>query len=204
MKILFDFDGTVTNEETIPYVAARMGLKQSELIADMTMVSSIAEGDYEKNLRKRIEMLKDITIEDFVSNVPKSLLRTEIVSFIKENADICELVSCNLDCWCSSLTSDFQVPCHFSKAIVKNGHVVAADYIMDKRVVVDKYKRLGMKVAFVGDSVNDLTAMKAADFAILFDNGYLRMDNLNTNCHVVESEEDLIEMLNRYIKGDLS
>lgn len=204
MKILFDFDGTVTNEETIPYVAARMGLKHSELIADMTMVSSIAEGDYEKNLRKRIEMLKDITIEDFVSNVPKSLLRTQIVSFIKANADICELVSCNLDCWCSSLTSDFQVPCHFSKAIVKNGHVVAADYIMDKRVVVDKYKRLGMKVAFVGDSVNDLTAMKAADFAILLDNGYLRMDNLNTNCHVVESEEELIEMLNRYIKGDLS
>ena len=204
MKILFDFDGTVTNEETIPYVATRMGLKQSELIADMTMVSSIAYGDYENNLRKRIEMLKDITIEDFVSNVPKSLLRTEIVSFIKENADICELVSCNLDCWCSSLTSDFQVPCHFSKAIVKNGHVVAVDYIMDKRVVVAKYKRLGMKVAFVGDSVNDLTAMKAADFAILLDNGYLRMDNLNTNCHVVESEEDLIEMLNRYIKGDLS
>lgn len=181
----------------------RVGLKQYELIADMTKVSSVSEVDYEKNLRKRIEMLKEITIEDFVSSVPESLLRTEVVGFIRENADICEIVSCNLDCWCRSITSELGVPCHFSKAVVDDGHVIAVDYIMDKRSLVAHYKSLGYRVVFVGDSVNDFAAMNEADFAVLLDNGYLHKDVVGGSFYMATSDKELIAMLDRYIKGEI-
>ncbi|MCM1296647.1 MAG: HAD-IB family phosphatase [Muribaculaceae bacterium] len=199
LKILFDFDGTVTKEETIPYVAMRLGLRQYELIAEMTSASSGSEVDYEKNLRKRIEMLREITIEDFVSNVPKSLLRAEVVSFIRENADVCEIVSCNLDCWCRAIASDLGVACHFSKAIVEDRHVIAIDYVMDKRTVVADYKRLGYDVAFVGDSVNDFAAMDEADLAVLLDNGYIDKVNVNPRYHLAVSGKEVVEVLNNYI-----
>ncbi|MCM1490654.1 MAG: hypothetical protein NC095_07505 [Muribaculum sp.] len=179
----------------------RLGLKQYELIADMTKVSSVSEMDYEKNLRKRIEMLKEIAIEDFVSSIPKSLLRSEIVSFIKDNTDICEIVSCNLDCWCRSITSELGVPCHFSRAVVDNGHVIGVDYIMDKRSFVANYKSLGYRVVFVGDSVNDFAAMDEADFAVLLDNGYLHKDVVDGNFYVATSDGELIVMIDKYING---
>jgi len=195
LKILFDFDGTVCKVETIPYVAERMGVMNYQDIATLTTASLLAEDDYEQNLRKRIEMMKEVSVDDFLKNVNDGLLRSEIVRFIQDNSDICEIVSCNLDCWCMPVTLELNVPCHFSRAQVIDEHVVGLETVLNKERIVNEYKNQGFKVVFVGDSANDFQAMKKADIAILFDNDCMNALDMILNCKSVKTESELLDVL---------
>lgn len=195
LKILFDFDGTLCKVETISLVASTLHLNDSGLISQMTGFAIHSSLDYEKNLTKRIEMMKGLSINDFVESLPPDLLRTELVEFIDNHRNLCAIASCNLDCWAFPITSHLRIPCHFSKAIVSDGHVLGIEKILDKAKVVEEYQRDGFRVIFVGDSANDLNAMAKADMAFLLYNGTLDIDNISDKINVIFSEKDLINQL---------
>lgn len=167
LKILFDFDGTVCGVETIPHVASLMGISEYQRIKEMTDAAASSENNYEINFRERIKMMEAITIDDFIRNVPVSLFRSDIVSFIKAHREICEIVSCNLDCWCIPITSFLGIPCRFSKAMVSEGHVIGIKEILNKKTVIENYQKEGYLVVFIGDSANDLEALRQSDFPLL-------------------------------------
>ncbi len=202
LKILFDFDGTVSKVETIPYVAEQMGVMNYQDIETLTTASFSAEDDYEQNLRKRIEMMKDISVNDFLENIHNGLLRSEIVRFIQDNSDICEIVSCNLDCWCLPVTLELNVPCHFSQAQVVDDYVVGLETVLNKEMIVNEYKNQGFDVVFVGDSANDFKAMKKADMAIIFDNGRMNAFDMIPNCKFVKTEPELLEVLETILNSN--
>lgn len=195
IKILFDFDGTLCKVETIPYVASTLHLHCADQISEMTDFSINSTCKYEENLIKRIDMMKGLSIEDFVDTLPPDLLRNDLVKFIEDHRNLCAIASCNLDCWASPLTSHLRIPSHFSKAMVSDGHVLGIEEILDKAKVVEKYHRDGFRVIFVGDSANDLNAMAKADIAFLLYNGTLDKDNINDKINVIFSEKDLINQL---------
>lgn len=201
LKILFDFDGTICRVETIPYVAACLKITNYEDIVRLTDVSCHGVGNYERNLRKRVGMMRGISVEDFIGVLNRDLLRESLVSFISGNKDICEIVSCNLDCWCVPFTSFMEVPTHFSKAFLNGGCVQEIECVADKVGVVEDLRKKGFYVVFVGDSANDLDAMTKSDEAILIDNGYA--DKRWTSDHhiVIIGENEIITHLESIIKN---
>lgn len=195
IKILFDFDGTLCKVETIPYVASTLHLHCADQISEMTDFSINSNCNYDENLRKRIDMLKGISIKDFVDSLPSNLLRSDLVEFIVDHRNICAIASCNIDCWVYPLISHLNIPCHLSKASISEDRLVDVEYILDKAEVVEKYQQNGYFVVFVGDSANDLNAMAKADIAFLLYNGTLDIDNIDDKINVIFSEKDLINQL---------
>lgn len=200
LKILFDFDGTLCKVETIPVVASALHLHDSSHISEMTDVAVHSACDYEKNLRKRIGLMKDISIVDFIESLPSDLMRGGLVKFIADHRESCAIASCNLDCWIDPITSPLGIPCHFSKAMVSEGHVQDVENILDKEIVVEQYRQNGFRVVFVGDSANDLKAMAKADMAFLLYNAAIDKDNINDKINVVYSEKDLINQLESILR----
>lgn len=194
-KILFDFDSTLCKVETIPYVASTLLLHCADQISEMTDFSIISTCNYEENLRKRIDMMKGISIKDFVDSLTADLLRSDLVEFIVDHRNICAIASCNLDCWVYPLISHLNIPCHLSKASVSEGRLVDVEYILDKAEVVEKYQQNGYFVVFVGDSANDFNAMRKADVAFLLSKEAVDKDNIDAKINVIFSEKDLINQL---------
>lgn len=199
LKILFDFDGTVTNVETIPFVASRLKSKYSDRIQKLTQDSCRDAVSYETNFRKRVGMMSELSIDDFVSNLSMDLLRPSLLAFIQDHKDICEIVSCNLDCWCLPFTSFLDIECHYSIAIVEDNRVVGIKSVLDKATVVKNYQNQGYSVIFVGDSVNDMEAMKVADDAVYLDNGVNALSLQGNNFFTAVSEDDVTDILDKLL-----
>ena len=163
---LFDMDGTLTKEESIPLIAS-LSDKCKE-IESITRFALSGDGDYENNLRRRIDLLKHIPIDKASSIVETIPLRQEIVDFIKCHKESCAIVTSNLDCWVEKLLSTLGCKSFTSKAIVDGNRICSLSYILKKEEIVEQYRRSGKKVVFVGDGKNDLPALLKADISIAF------------------------------------
>lgn len=201
LKILFDFDGTLCKVETIPFVASSLHIDNCVDIKNLTEESCKSAYSYEDNLRTRISMMNEVTISEFVNCISEDLLRSALVYFIKENVDVCGIASCNLDCWCVPITSFLGVACRFSEAMVNDGRVTGIKEVLNKSAVVEEYQRNGYYVVFVGDSANDIDAMTKADKAILLCNENFRTRELDQKIVLVDSEENLLNILDSLIKS---
>lgn len=143
--------------------------------------------------------MRDISIRDFRDYLSEDLLRPEIARFVKEHRDICGIASCNLDCWCSPLADSLGIPTHFSTARIENGRAVDILKFLDKRRIVEQFRREGFRVAFVGDSANDIQALEAADIPIFFNTGNLDVFRLPENFIIANSEKELISLLDNLL-----
>ncbi len=195
LKILFDFDGTLCKVETIPYVASLLGVDRHGVIGAMTRDACVGAAGYAENLRKRVDMMKDVSVQAFSEALVPGLLRQGFMSFIRRHPEMCGVVSCNLDCWCVPVLSGFGVDCRFSKAVVSGGRVAGIADVLDKTEVVSALHDDGYDVAFVGDSANDIGAMRMAEHAFLLSNGSLPEEMLDFPCFVTASEEALVGRL---------
>lgn len=199
LKILFDFDGTLCSVETIPYVASRAGIDSSGEIEAITTSSCSDYSGYELNLRRRIAMMRDISIADFRNYLSEDLLRPEIARFVREHRDICVIASCNLNCWCSPLADSLDIPAHFSTAQIENGRAADILEFLDKGRIVEQYRREGYRVVFVGDSANDIQALEASDIPIFFNTGNLDATRLPENFIIANSEKELAGILDNLL-----
>lgn len=203
LKILLDFDGTLCKEETIPFVAERLGLDNSGEIRRLTSSAAASDADYDCNLRRRVYMMKDVKVDDFVALISEDLLRPSLAAFVGKYSEYCEIVSCNLDCWCNPLAIRLGVKGNFTPAIVKNGKVAEIGKIVDKASLIGKFQNSGYEVVFVGDSANDIDALSKADIGILLDNGFVSADNLGGNIKTAVSDEEAVQFLHSLAEGTL-
>ena len=164
MKFLFDLDGTITAQETLP-VIARLG-DVSDRIDQLTRETIQGNVPFIESFIQRVNILKDIPvslISDTLAQVP---LYEGVRRFIAEHADDCVVVTGNLSCWCEGLFARIGCKCFSSEARVENDTVVKLLSILRKETIVETYQSQGEKVVFVGDGNNDLEAMRQADIAI--------------------------------------
>ena len=164
MKFLFDLDGTITAQETLP-VIARLG-DVSDRIDQLTRETIQGNVPFIESFIQRVNILKDIPvslISDTLAQVP---LYEGVRRFIAEHADDCVVVTGNLSCWCEGLFTRIGCKCFSSEARVENDTVVKLLSILRKETIVETYQSQGEKVVFVGDGNNDLEAMRQADIAI--------------------------------------
>ena len=164
MKFLFDLDGTVTSQETLPIIASHFGIsKEMEELTKQTVQGNIP---FVESFIRRVNILGVLPVsevDDLLGRVP---LYPLLHQFIQAHPENCAVVTGNLDCWCRKLNEKVGCQAFCSHAIVEDNKVVKLEKILRKEEVVDHFKSLGETVVFVGDGNNDLEAMRHANFSI--------------------------------------
>lgn len=164
MKFLFDLDGTVTSQETLPVISKHFGLEAE--IERMTQDTVKGNIPFIESFIRRVNILGQLPvseISELLANVP---LYPMIAQFIRDNRQDCVIVTGNLECWCQALGHKIGCMAYYSTADVENDRVVKLRTILRKEQIVDQYKALGETVVFIGDGNNDLEAMRHANISI--------------------------------------
>lgn len=167
MRILFDLDGTLTEEESLPYIARRSGVTAPELACMTRDAVSGSPEDYEGNLRYRLSMLREVDVDSAREYVEEVSLRSLLRDFIIRNREVCGIVSSNLDCWWRGrLERELGCAVWLSEAEIVDGRVTGLRRLTDKKGIVESLRGEGELVVYVGDGANDVSAAESADIAV--------------------------------------
>lgn len=164
MKFLFDLDGTVTSQETLPVIANHF--KCQEEIADLTKRTVAGNVPFIESLIRRVNILGKYSVKETSDLLEQVSLYPEIKKFIDAHRADCIIVTGNLTCWCEGLFKKIGCQCYGSEAECEGDKVVKLKSILRKEQIVDQYKALGETVVYIGDGNNDLEAMRHANIAI--------------------------------------
>ena len=198
IKFIFDLDGTVTSQETLPLIASHFGVQ--EKIEELTRQTIKGNVPFVESFIKRVHILGNLSvsdINDLLENVP---LYPELHRFITANADKCAIATGNLSCWVGKLSAKIGCTAFCSDAEVKDDRVVKLTSILRKENVVQRYKGEGCEVVYIWDGNNDLEAMRLADIAIA--DGVTHspaMSILGVADYVIYTEEALCRQLNQLL-----
>lgn len=164
MKYLFDLDGTITSQETLPIIARLGGV--ADRIDGLTKETIQGNVPFIESFIQRVTILKDISVSAISDRLAQVPLYVEVFNFIQHHKEDCIVVTGNLYCWCEGLFNTIGCQYYCSDALVENDKVVKIKSILRKETVVDELKAQGEKVVFVGDGNNDMEAMRHADISI--------------------------------------
>ncbi len=164
MKFIFDLDGTITSQETLPLISNHFNVhKQIKKLTDETVKGNIP---FIESFIRRVQILGDLPvseINDLLAGVP---LSSKVVKFIHENKDNCIIATGNLNNWVKKLVKIIGCKAYTSNGIIEKDKVVKLTKILNKEDIVKKYKAKGEDVIFIGDGNNDVEAMRESDISI--------------------------------------
>lgn len=163
-KFIFDLDGTITKEETLPLIAR--SFKVEEEIEELTRATVAGEVPFVESFIKRVGILGKLPVSKIKKLLSQVEIYDDLVSFIQSNVDMCSIATGNLNCWIEELVKKIGCECFCSLGETKNDQVVRIVEILKKEDLVQRYKAEGHRVVFVGDGNNDVEAMRLADVAI--------------------------------------
>ena len=86
-----------------------------------------------------------------------------LVEFIQKHAEVCTVITGNLDVWVKELVSRISPSFYCSEAEMHENHVTKLVHIIKKENLVERFQNEGNQVVFIGDSNNDTEAMRLAD-----------------------------------------
>jgi len=164
MKFLFDLDGTVTCQETLPVIANHFGCQEE--ISELTKRTVAGNVPFIESFIRRVFILGRYSVKDIRDLLAQVPLYPEIKRFIDAHHEDCIIVTGNLCCWCEGLFEMIGCECLGSTADIEGDRVARIKTILKKEEIVDRYKALGETVVFIGDGNNDLEAMCHADIGI--------------------------------------
>jgi len=164
-KFVFDLDGTITKVETLPLLAAELGLAdEMKLLTDLTLSGQIP---FDKSFKLRYLILRNVPLKKIQAVMSTVELDGRIVDFINAHKKNCAVVTGNLDCWIEPLAA--RLNCEiFSSTSELDGNLPVLTKILDKGAVIRQLKRTCDKIVAVGESFNDVPMFNAADVAIAY------------------------------------
>ena len=163
-KFLFDLDGTVTKQETLPLISKHFGVQEE--IDKLTKETIQGNIPFIESFIRRIYILGKLPINEVSDLLEKVPLYVQIIEFISQNKENCVVATGNLECWITKLAQKVGCCCYCSDAELAGNNVKKLTKILRKENIVERYKSEGEKVVFVGDGNNDVEAMRLADIAI--------------------------------------
>lgn len=198
IKFIFDLDGTVTSEETLPLIANHFKVK--EKIEQLTKETIQGNIPFVESFIRRVYILGKLPVAEVADLLGTTNLYSKLVSFIKQHSENCAIATGNLECWSYKLLQRIGCEYYCSDAIVESGQVVKLTKILRKELVVEHYQQEGYKVVFVGDGNNDLEAMRLADIAIAFGATHFPSKSiLPITNYLIFNEEALCRQLNQLL-----
>jgi HAD superfamily phosphoserine phosphatase-like hydrolase len=200
IKFIFDLDGTITAQETLPLIAKRFGVQDE--IGTLTKETVQGNVPFIESFIKRVHILGKLPVSEIAELLEGVALHGSVAQFISENKDKCVIATGNIDCWVSRLVS--RIGCQFfgSEGIVKDNRVIKLTKILKKEAVVEQFQQEGYKVVFVGDGNNDIEAMRMADVAIAAGLTHYPAKSVLTVCdYLILNEKALCRQLNQLLSA---
>ena len=198
IKFIFDLDGTVTSQETLPIIASHFGVQEE--IAELTRRTIRGNVPFVESFIKRVHILGRLPVSEINELLGDVPLYSELHRFITVNAEKCAIATGNLSCWVEKLSRKIGCNTFCSDAEVKDNKIARLNTILKKENVVRRYKSEGCEVVYIGDGNNDLEAMRLADIAIA--DGITHdpaMSILGAADYVIYTEEALCRQLNQLL-----
>lgn len=194
IKFVFDLDGTITSAETLPIIAKSFNVHQE--LTQLTKDTVDGRIPWRQSFIKRVNLLKHVPVSEIDILLEKTPLYPTIEAFIKDNKEHCCIATGNLDCWVDKLCNRIGCSYYSSRAIVKNNEILKISHILEKANIVQKLQADGYAVVFIGDSNNDVNAMRKAEVAIAYGASHKPSKLCLSAADYVEySEETLIRRL---------
>lgn len=194
MKFLFDLDGTVTSEETLPIIANHFNCV--EQISELTARTVQGNVPFIESFICRVNILGAYSVSETTRLLSEVPLYPAIAKFIEEHKEDCVIVTGNLTCWCEGLFKKIGCQCYGSEALCEDDKVVKLKTILRKEQIVDQYKALGETVVFIGDGNNDLEAMRHANVSIATGLTHNPAQSLMSICdYVIFNEQALVRQM---------
>lgn len=194
MKFLFDLDGTVTSEETLPIIANHFNCV--EQISELTAKTVQGNVPFIESFIRRVNILGAYSVSETTRLLSEVPLYPAIAKFIEEHKEDCVIVTGNLTCWCEGLFKKIGCQCYGSEALCEDDKVVKLKTILRKEQIVDQYKSLGETVVFIGDGNNDLEAMRHANISIATGLTHNPAQSLMSICdYVIFNEQALVRQM---------
>lgn len=164
MKFLFDLDGTITSEETLPIISEHFNCQNE--ISNLTKQTVQGNVPFVESFIRRVNILGKYSVAETSNLLASVPLYEKVKDFIDNHRSDCVVVTGNLTCWCEKLFEKIGCQCYGSTAEVKDDKIVKITSILRKEEIVERFKALGETVVFIGDGNNDLEAMRQANISI--------------------------------------
>ncbi|MCV3395188.1 HAD-IB family phosphatase [Campylobacter lari] len=198
IKIIFDLDGTITKQETLPIISKHFNIEEEiEHLTTQTIQGNIP---FIESFIKRVHILGKLPVNEITNQLEKVPLYEKITDFISKNKQHCVIATGNLDCWIEKLVK--KIPCKYycSNAMVDNNQVIKLTHILQKEKLVKQFQQQGYKVVFIGDGNNDVEAMRLAEVSIASGLTHTPANSvLSIADYLVFSEESLCRQLNQLL-----
>lgn len=197
-KFIFDLDGTVTKQETLPLISKHFNIQEE--IDNLTKETIQGNIPFVESFIRRVYILGKLPINEVSDLLEKVDLYEGIINFIQENVENCIVATGNLECWINKLSAKVGCCCYCSDGIIENNQVKKITRILKKENLVERYKSEGEKVIFIGDGNNDVEAMRLADVSIASGLTHMPAKSvLSVADYVVFNEEGLCRQLNQLL-----
>jgi HAD superfamily phosphoserine phosphatase-like hydrolase len=198
IKFIFDLDGTVTSEETLPLIADHFNI-QAE-IAVITRETIQGNIPFVESFIRRVQILSKIPVSEISLLLERVKLYPLLFDFIQKNSAHCVIATGNLECWVDKLIQRIGCETFCSEALVENDQVIKISKILRKEDVVAKFQNNGYKIVYIGDGNNDMEAMRMADIAIAVGMTHFPSKSLLPNSdYLIFSEKALCRQLNQLL-----
>lgn len=197
-KFIFDLDGTITAEETLPLIARHFNIEaEIEALTRETIHGNIP---FIESFIRRVHILGKLPVSKIADLLEPLALHRQLFDFILKNKEHCAIATGNIDCWVHKLVD--RIGCTFfgSEALVEEDRIVKLTRILKKETVVTRYQEEGHKVVFVGDGNNDMEAMRLADIAIASGLTHYPAKSVLTVCdYLILNEKALCRQLSQLL-----
>ena len=196
MKFIFDLDGTITAQETLPLIASHFQV-QAE-ISELTKETIHGNIPFVESFIRRVHILGKLPVDEISDLLGEVKLHRKVLDFIHKNKKDCVIATGNLDCWIEKLVMKIGCEYFTSEAIVENNRVNSIKNILKKELIVKKYQDRGEKVVYIGDGNNDMEAMRISNVAIATGLTHHPANNiLPFSDYLIFSEKALCRQLNQ-------
>lgn len=161
---LFDLDGTITTEETLPIISNYFHI--DEEIEKLTIETINGNIPFLESFIKRVNILGKLPVSEINTLLNDTPLLKGVLQFIQENKEDCAIVTGNFGGWVEKMVKKIGCEYFSSDGIVEDDKVLKLTYVLRKEEVVKKFKAQGKTVVYIGDGHNDTEAMREADISI--------------------------------------
>lgn len=164
VKFLFDLDGTITKQETLPMIANHFHVKDK--IDRLTQETVAGNVPFIESFIRRVHILRDLPVDEVAALLEQVEFYPKVVEFIRAHDAACHVVTGNLSCWISLVVQRIGCTYYASDAVIVDNRIAKLESILRKEAVVKKLQEEGHRVVFIGDGNNDVEAMRCADISI--------------------------------------
>lgn len=194
-KFLFDLDGTITCKELLPEIAREVGLY--EAVEELTRETMLGKIPFHESFLHRVDLFRQVPIDRVKAIVADVQLSSGIVSFMREYADRCLIVTGNLDVWVEDLCQRIGVQYHCSSALQSGGYVVGVRSVLNKG---DLARSLECDFVAIGEGHNDAEMIGLAEIGIAYGGVHEPSHTvLEQATHAIYDEEKLCQFLKQLL-----